>query len=146
LRTTLMYRVNPLLLVGVESNPAADELGPLFNWVINEETADQPHISIGTSSDRIFSPAGTQAYFVTAAKSIEGTNLAPYVGLSYSEWEDRFLVPAGLNIAFDPEWDLLGMHDGRNTHALLTYKTETINYSAMLIKMKHFGISVGIGF
>jgi hypothetical protein len=141
-----MYRVSPKLQVGLESNPAAEELGPLFNWVVSEETDKAPHVSLGTSSDRIFSPKGKQAYFVTVAKSIPDTKFAPYVGLSWSEWEDRLLVPFGLNIAVAPEWDLLGMHDGRNTHGLLTYKTESVNYSLMMVKMKHFGISVGFGF
>lgn len=136
----------PRLQVGIEYNPSAEEVGPLFNWVAMEETAEQPHVSFGTSSDRIFTPKGYQAYFMTVAKSIPETNLAPYVGVSYSEFEERLLVPMGLNVALAPEWDLLGMHDGRNTHALLTFKTEAVNYSLMMIKMKHVGISVGIGF
>lgn len=141
-----MYRAMPRVMIGVEFNPSAEEVGPLFNWVALEETADQPHVSFGTSSDRIFTPKGFQAYFVTVAKSIPDTKLAPYVGLSYSEFEDRLLVPAGLNIALASEWDFLTMHDGRNTHTLLTYKTESVNYSLMMIKMKHVGFSLGIGF
>ena len=141
-----MYRVDPRLQVGIEANPAANELGLLFNWIALAESDDQPHVSFGTSSDRIFTPEGFQAYYMTVAKSIRGTNLAPYVGVSYSEFEERLLFPAGLNVALLPEWDLLGMYDGRNTHALLTYKTESVNYSLMLIKMKHVGFSVGVGF
>ena len=141
-----MYRATPRLQLGLEYNPSAEEVGPLFNWVAQEETESQPHISFGTSSDRIFTPKGYQAYFVTVAKSIPETNLAPYVGLSYSEYEESVLVPFGLNVSLAPEWDLLGMHDGRNTHTLLTYKTEAVNYSLMLIKMEHIGFSVGVGF
>ena len=141
-----MYRVDPRLQIGIEYNPSAEEIGPLFNWVAQEETDALPHVSFGTSSDRIFTPKGYQGYFVTLAKSLHNSNLAPYVGLSYSEYEETILVPFGLNVALAPEWDLLGMNDGRNTHALLTYKTEAVNYSLILIKMQHFGVSIGIGF
>jgi hypothetical protein len=141
-----MRRVTPRLQVGVEGNIAAEEFGPLLNWIATPETTDAPMVTFGTSSDRIFSPKGEQSYYLTAAKGIPGTVIAPYVGVSWSTWEDRLLFPAGLNLAIAPEWDLMQMYDGRNSHALVTYKTRTVNYSLMMVKMKHFGVSVGIGF
>lgn len=141
-----MYRVTPRFQVGLEGNIAAEEVGPLFNWIVSPESEETPLVTFGTSSDRIFSPKGEQAYYVTAAKGLHGTNLAPYVGLSWSTWEDRLLFPAGLNLALAPEWDFLQMYDGRNNHSLVTYKTESVNYSAMLIKMRYIGFSVGMGF
>jgi hypothetical protein len=141
-----MYRVTPRLQVGLEGNIAAEEVGPLLNWIAVPETEEMPLVTFGTSSDRIFSPEGEHAYYMTVAKGLHGTNLSPYVGVSWSTWEDRLLFPAGLNVALAPEWDFLQMYDGRNSHSLLTYKTEAVNYSVMLIKMKHIGFSVGIGF
>lgn len=141
-----MYRVTPRFQVGLEGNIAAEEVGPLFNWVALPETERGPLLTFGTSSDRIFSPKGEQAFYATLAKGLHGTNLAPYFGVSWSTWEDRLLYPAGLNVALAPEWDFLLMHDGRNSHSLVTYKTESVNYSAMLIKMRYIGLSVGIGF
>jgi hypothetical protein len=38
------------------------------------------------------------------------------------------------------------MHDGRNTHLLLTFKTGEANFSVMLIKMERLGLSFGAGF
>lgn len=142
-RTTLTYTVLPRLKVGVEFNPVAAEAVPLVNWIALEESPTQPLLTFGTSSDRIFSPEGTHAYYVTAAKAIPRTRLSPYVGLSYSEWERRMLVPFGANLSLAEHWDLLGMHDGRNTHLLLTYKQQDWNLSAMLVKMERFGISLG---
>jgi hypothetical protein len=118
----------------------------LANWVASLETAKSPLVTFGTSSDRIFSPPGERAYYATFAKSIPGTRLAPYVGLSWSTWEDTLLFPAGVNIALAPEVDLLPMHDGRNTHLLLTFKTGEANFSVMLIKMERLGLSFGAGF
>jgi hypothetical protein len=103
-------------------------------------------ISLGTSSDRIFSPKGNQAYFATFAKSVPAWKAAPYVSIFYSEWEDRLIFPFGANFALSERWDFLPMHDGRNTHLLLTYKRESDNFTLMLIKMKHLGLSYGIGF
>jgi hypothetical protein len=141
-----MYRVTPRLQLGLEGNIAAEEVGPLFNWIVTPETTDMPMVTLGTSSDRIFSPKGEQAYYLTAAKGIPGTPLAPYVGVSWSTWEDRMLFPAGMNVALAPEWDFLQMYDGRNSHSLVTYKTERVNYTLMLVRMRHIGFSVGIGF
>ena len=62
-------------------------------------------LSFGTSSDRIFSPKGTQSYFMTVAKSLPNMRAAPYVSLFWSEWEDRFLFPFGVNVALAEKWD-----------------------------------------
>ncbi|WP_038472360.1 hypothetical protein [Fimbriimonas ginsengisoli] len=103
-------------------------------------------MSLGTSSDRIFSPPHKQAYFVTFAKGLPRYKLGPYVGVSYSEWERRLLFPFGVNVQLASQWDLLGMNDGRNSHLLLTYKLPSTNVSIMLIKMRRVGISIGFSF
>lgn len=108
------------------------------------ENARQPLLVAGTSSDRIFSPAGTRATYITAAKSLS-PSFAPYAGLSYSQWEDRVLVPFGANVALGTPWDLLLMHDGRNTHVLLTRKFERLNVSAIWVKCARLGVSVSFG-
>ena len=82
-------------------------------------------VTLGTSSDRIFTPEGNQAYFLTVAKGIPGTPLAPYVSVNYSEFEKGFNFPAGLNWGVSERYDLLGMHDGRRLHLLFTVKGET---------------------
>lgn len=122
------------------------EVGPIANWIAAPETERTPMVSFGTSSDRIFSPEGMQSYYVTVAKGFPEAKLAPYISVSYSEWEQRLLFPFGVNIALAPEWDLLPMHDGRNTHLLLTYKQANYNITGMLVKMRHPGISIGFGF
>lgn len=114
---------------------------PTFNWVITTETPRSPMVSVGGSSDRIFSPEGTRSWYFTFAKSIPGAPVAPYFSLSWSEWEDRLLVPFGANIAISPSWDFLAMNDGRNSHLLLTSKQKGWSVSGMLIKMKHPGVS-----
>jgi hypothetical protein len=141
-----MYRATPRLQIGLEGNIAAEEVGPLLNWIVSPETTGTPMVTLGTSSDRIFSPKGEQAYYLTAAKGIPGTPVAPYVGLSWSTWEDKLLLPAGVNVALAPAWDFLQMYDGRNCHSLVTFKTAKVNYTLMLVRMRHIGLSVGIGF
>jgi hypothetical protein len=56
------------LQAGLEFNPKAEELGPLFTFFVLTETETAPALFIGTSSDRIGSPAGQQAYYATVSK------------------------------------------------------------------------------
>jgi len=145
-RFNLFYRVTPRFQAGVEYNAAAGEINPVANWIVTPETERYPMVTLGTSSDRIFSPPGTQSYFVTFAKGFPRYRVAPYVSIFYSEWEDKILFPFGVNVQLADQWDLMPMHDGRNTHVLLTYKMARVNVSAMLIKMRYPGISVGFSF
>ncbi|MEE8523094.1 MAG: hypothetical protein V3T72_04115, partial [Thermoanaerobaculia bacterium] len=59
-RSTLTYRLHHRLQVGIEANPEADEIGPLLSWFLVTEGHGRPALFLGTSSDRIGSPAGEQ--------------------------------------------------------------------------------------
>lgn len=134
------------LLVGVEYNPVVGELLPTANYTLLFETPNAPLISLGTSSDRIFSPEGTRSYTVTFGKSIPHSRLAPYFAVNWSTWEDRLTYPFGVNYSLHPQWDAMIQHDGRNTHWLLTYKTQQTSISLLLVKGRHWGVSVGVRF
>lgn len=125
-----------------------EEVNPTANWVVHTETSGWPLVSLGTSSDRIFTPEGNQAYFVTIAKGIPGSSLAPYVSINYSEYESGFNFPCGLNWGITEQYDLLGMSDGRKLHLLFTVKGVSNNVTLMAIDLAHprFGISLGWGF
>lgn len=146
-RLTLDYRINPRLLVGVEYNPAVKEFNPLrLTYDLTQETARTTLISLGTSSDRIGSPKGTQMYYLTVAKTLPKTRLAPYVSLAYSEWEDGFNFPFGLYWHLHPRWNLLAMNDGRKSHLLLTHRWRNGWVTVGWFWLKTFGVSVGWGF
>lgn len=145
-RINLFHRFTPRFQAGVEANPGAREVGPVANWILTPETERYPMVSLGTSSDRIFSPPGTQSYYVAFAKGFPRYRVAPYVSLFYSEWEDTVIFPFGANVSLSERWDLMPMNDGRNTHVLLTHKWEKANLSAMLVKMRYPGISFGFSF
>lgn len=138
--------MSPRLQLGIEHNPAAREAGITANWVALAETDAQPMLSFGTSSDRIFSPAGTRSYSATLGKSLPSLKCAPYVGLTYSTWERRLLVPAGVNVELSPQWSALPMYDGRHVHMLVTNRLPGVNVTLMAVKLRHFGISLGFGF
>jgi hypothetical protein len=142
-RFNLSHRINQRLQAGLEFNAAASEVVPTANWVVVPETPELPMVSVGTSSDRIFSPAGTQAFFVTVGKSIPKANVAPYFSVFYSEWERRIIFPAGINVQLSDRVDFLPMTDGRNGHAMLTYRRERSNISLLLIRMRDPGLGMG---
>lgn len=147
-RFNAAYRVTPRLSLGLEFNPVVKEVLPTLNWIISAESEKSPMVSFGTSSDRIFTPEGNRAYYVSFAKSIPGARIAPYVSLNYSEFERGFNVPFGINWGIDHTVDLLAMCDGRKFHLLLTLKQPSSNLSLMLIDLKRprFGVSIGWGF
>ena len=100
LRTTLTYRLHPRLSVGVEYNPRADDVGLLANFVAITETTRRPALIVGTSSDRIGTPSG-RSFYATVSKNLSSElrlPIAPYAGVAYSTYEDRFLAIGGLNI------------------------------------------------
>ena len=142
-RINLSHRINQRLQAGLEFNAAASEVVPTANWVVVPETPELPMVSVGTSSDRIFSPAGTQAFFVTVGKSIPKAKVAPYFSVFYSEWERRIIFPAGINVQLSDRVDFLPMTDGRNGHAMLTYRRERSNISLLLIRLRDPGLGMG---
>ncbi len=147
-RFNIAYRATDRLQLGLEYNPVVSEVLPVGNYTLQAETEKLPFITIGTSSDRIFTPEGNRAYYITFAKTLPGNRIAPYIGVSYSEFEERLLFPMGVNLALDTHWDALAMMDGRKTHFLLTYKMESANITAMAIDLRRpkFGLSLGFGF
>ncbi len=103
-------------------------------------------ISFGTSSDRIGTPPGPHAYYFTFAKSFPTAKLSPYVSINYSEFDQQLNFPFGVSYGIVPGLSAMYMNDGRKSHVLLTHSQASWSVSAMLIWMKHPGISVSFGF
>jgi hypothetical protein len=101
---------------------------------------------MNTSSDRIGSPSGTQQYSIVVAKSLPGSNYAPYVGLTYSEFNDGLVVPWGVSYRFSPEWNLIFMNDGRNSHALATFSAKDWYGQIGWVWFRRMAVTVGWGF
>ena len=97
-RATANVRVIPRVQVGVEYNLAADEVDPLATFFLLTETEQRPALFLGTSSDRIGSPKGKQAYYLTAAKYLPLVRTAPYVSLNDSQWDEGWNVPFGASV------------------------------------------------
>jgi hypothetical protein len=122
--TTLAGRISPKFQLGVEYNGNAPEakLNPVGNYFIQTEDESRPGIIAGFSSDRIGTPHG-MSYFVSAQKQLSGERgrIAPYVGLSYSEFGRAVLMPFGASIGLREELVLLPMCDGKYCHTTLSW-------------------------
>ena len=143
-----MRQLNPNLRIGIEVNEGVGEIGFVGNWRAVSETKTRPALIFGTSSDRIGTPHG-QSYFATVSKSLYhslGLPISPYVGLSYSGYEDRFLVPHGLNVALGPQWSALYMHDGVHAHLSTTYNWRNYGVTLLAVRRRDFGINLSTGF
>ena len=147
-RTTLTYRIHPRLSIGVEYNPRADDVHPLANWVAMTETEHRPAVILGTSSDRIGTPSG-QTFYATVSKNLQREirlPIAPYVGVAYSTFEDRFLPIAGLNVNFRDDLSAQVIFDGVKVHPSLTYTVRRHAFTFLLAQAKNPGVSYSISF
>ena len=132
--------------VGVEFNPMVGEVGPLATIFLVPETHHRPAVLLGTSSDRIGSPEGTQSYYATIAKNIPGTRIAPYLSVNYSEWDEHVNFPFGANFMFADGYSLMPMYDGERSHLILSYAREHAAISLMTIWYEKIGIAISGGF
>ena len=139
-------RVVPTLQVGVEFNAAAGEVGPLVTWFLLTEGERRPALFAGTSSDRIGSPEGTQAYYLTVAKYLPPLRTSPYVSLNYSEWDEGLNIPFGATIELGRGFALQPMYDGNRTHLLGTYARERFSVSLIWAWLEDAGAAVSFGF
>ena len=145
-RSTLSYRVLEKLQLGVEMNPAADEIGPLVTWFLLTEGAGRPALFVGTSSDRIGSPEGEQSYFLTAAKRHPRWPVSAYVSLNYSQWDDGFNVPFGAEIEIGERFSLRPMYDGQRTHLMFNYLGRRYGASLLWVWLERFGVAFSTTF
>lgn len=136
-----MAQASPRLQLGIELNPAAGEVGPLANYMLNVESADTPMMNLGTSSDRIGTPAGYQCLYLTVAKTFD-SRFVPYVSVNYSQFDQAINIPFGVSIYLDKHWVLLPMNDGRKSHLMLTYRQPSQSVSLMWVWFRHPGLSM----
>lgn len=143
-RNTLVYRVNEDLQVGVEYNPLANDLGLLANWRVMREGPDRPAIILGTSSDRIGTPYG-RAYYMTVSKQLTD-EFGVYVGASWSEFEQKILIPAGASVRMSDNWSALFLYDGVNFHPTVSYAWERYSVTFLMVQSRNPGIAFTVGF
>ncbi len=147
-RNTLTYQVTPRLSVGVEYNPLAGKVSPLANFVAVTETERRPSIILGTSSDRIGTPSG-QSFYATASKNLHretGLPIAPYIGVAYGTYENRFRLIGGLNIYFREHWSSTILFDGVRVHPTLNYTRGRHQFGAILERGRNPGFSYSVSF
>jgi hypothetical protein len=127
-------------------NPAVEEIGPLVTWFLVTEGERRPAAFLGTSSDRIGSPEGTQSYFLTVAKYLPPIRTSPYVSINYSEWDEGWNVPFGANIELGRGFSLRPMYDGAETHLLGSFTTERCSATLIWAWLDHAGVAFSVGF
>lgn len=145
-RSTFNVRVHPRLQIGVEINPEVDEIGPLVSFFLMTEGDRRPALFLGTSSDRIGSPEGEQSYFLTAAKHHPTWPVSAYVSLNYSEWDDGFNFPFGVEVELGSNFSLRPMFDGDRTHLMLNYNGRRHGLSLLWVWLERVGVAYSTTF
>lgn len=144
----LAYSVTDRLLAGLEYNERINELRPNVNWRVVSESAKNPAVIVGTSSDRIGTPHGG-AYYLTLSKDLSRElrePVAPYIGASYSEFQSRFLVIAGANVSLGNRFSFMPIYDGVNLHQSLTYSWDRHSLTLLAVRSREVGVTYGIRF
>ena len=147
-RTTLTYKFHPRILAGIEYNPRASEVRPLVNIVLLTETETRPAIMVGTSTDRIGTPAG-QSFNATLSKNLHretGLPISPYVGLTYGTFEDRLRPIGGFSVALNEKFSLVTTFDGVRIHPLLSFTHGRHALSLIMVKGRQPGMSYSVVF
>lgn len=151
-RFTLTYAITPRLSAGVELNPIDEDIGPILNWRVWDETQRRPALIVGTSSDRIGSTRG-RAVYATLSKDLEGWTdlpIAPYVGITYGDFEEEWREIAGLYVRWSDDWSSTTLWDGVNLHQTVDHQLDTRNsIGALLVEQDgdHFlGLRFGSSF
>jgi hypothetical protein len=134
----------------VEVNPRSTEekINPLVNWLALPEAKNTPAVIVGTSSDRIGTPSG-QSFYATASKNLKRETklpIAPYFGLAYGTYEDRFRPIGGLNVGFTENLSALVVFDGVHVHPLLNFSWQRHAFSFLLVRGGQAGVSYSISF
>lgn len=145
-RFTANYRVLKGLQLGVEFNATVGELNPLATLFVLTEKERRPALFLGTSSDRIGSPEGAQAYYATAGKLVPGLGTSAYLSLNYSEWDDGLNVPFGAAQDLGRGFGTRYMYDGERSHALLDHYRGNVGISLMWVWLERFGVALHGGF
>ncbi len=132
--------------LGVEVNPEVDEVNPLLSVFLLFETAGRPAVFLGTSSDRIGSPEGTQAYYATASKRFGESRFSAYASLNYSEWDDGFNLPFGFEVDLGRGFSVRPMWDGAQPHLDAQLLSRALGVSLLAVDLEYPGISFAMGF
>src|SRR5688572_32432344 len=143
----LKYQLTNELQVGVEYSPLSGVLMPLANWTVMHQTRRRPAVLLGTAMDRIGTDG--RAYYLTFAKDLQpltGLAISPYVGLLWSEEDQRFRVPAGATIRFARGWSFLPTYDGHAFHPMLSYQWDRFTVTGILVRGRDPGIAFAVGF
>ena len=145
-RSTASYRLLPTFQIGAEFNPVVGEVGPIATWFFMPELGKRPAAFLGTSSDRIGSPEGTQCYYLTVAKNLDPAPISIYGSLNYSEWDAGVNFPFGANVEVRPGFVIQPMYDGERTHLLGTWSGPQVSVTLIWAWLESAGIAASIGF
>jgi hypothetical protein len=142
---SLAHRLRDDLQVGVEYDPGEGALYPLLNWRFVDATDEHPAVALGVSSAWPSSEVDGSAVFVTAAQNL-GPRLAASISLAYGLEDERLRVPASLSYTFGENLSGMLLHDGDQTHPILTYRRAPVSFSLIFLNAEDAALSISWGF
>ena len=123
-----------------------EKVNPLANWLAVKETKVRPALIFGTSSDRIGTPTG-QSFYGTLSKDLKPHTqipIAPYVGVAFGTYEDKFRPIGGVNIRFPKNFSSLIIYDGVKVHPTASWSWRNLVFTFLLTAGKDPGMGVSV--
>ena len=145
LEFSLVHRLREDLQVGIEYGADSDELFPMLNYRLIEATDEHPAVVVGTSSAWPSGEGDGNAYFVSVAQMLS-PDLSGSLSLSFTPDDSSWRVPAYLAYGIKPDLEASLMWDGDDLHPLVTYRTERVSFSFILLGGEDPAISTSFGF
>ncbi|HEV8702775.1 MAG TPA: hypothetical protein VGV60_16005 [Candidatus Polarisedimenticolia bacterium] len=132
----------------MEYNPRADEVAPLLNWLAVPETARQPALMFGASTDRLGTPSG-RAYYATLSKSLERwlrVPIAPYAGAAYGTCDDRLRAIGGVNVSVTERLYAMVTYNGEDIHSIVSLSQGRQTFSLLYLNGGDLGAAWNVTF
>ncbi|MCI0406889.1 MAG: hypothetical protein L0209_12650, partial [candidate division Zixibacteria bacterium] len=138
------------LSAGIEANLLSEEdpVGVIANYLALPETRLRPALILGTSSDRIGTPFG-QSFFATVSKDLKsqiGIPIAPYAGVAFGTFEDKWRAIGGVNIRFPKNFSSLIIYDGVKVHPTASWAYRNFVFTFILAAGKDPGAGISAAF
>ncbi|MEE8525056.1 MAG: hypothetical protein V3T72_14060, partial [Thermoanaerobaculia bacterium] len=82
----------------------------------------------------------------TAAKRHPRWPVSAYASLNYSEWDDGFNVPFGVEFELSHSFSVRPMYDGQRTHLTFNYQRHRFGASLLWVWLERAGVAFHLNF
>lgn len=145
LEVSLTHRLREDLQVGIEVAVDSEDFHPLVNYRLLEATEEHPALVLGTSSAWPSGEVDGNAFTLTAAQVL-GDRTSGSLSLAYIPDNSKWLLPASVRYAIAQDFDATLIYDGDDIHPLVTWRSNQMSFTFIMMGLEDPTLSVSVGF